>query len=81
MVVPGVQINFFEGALVGVYANARGGLKNCILSSLITGFLLQFAVALTFPLTGHLVATGGAYEAMDFNTIGFLIAKIMSLFH
>lgn len=81
VVVPGVQINFFEGALVGVYANARGGLKNCILSSLITGFLLQFAVALTFPLTGHLVATGGAYEAMDFNTIGYLIAKLMSLFH
>ena len=81
VVVPGVQINFFEGALVGVYANARGGLKNCIFSALITGFILQFAVALTFPMTGHLMATGGAYEAMDFNTIGYLIAKLMSLFH
>lgn len=80
VVVPGVQINFFEGALVGVYANARGGLKNCILSTFLTGFLLQFAVAITFPLTGHLISTGGAYEAMDFNTIGYLVAKISSLF-
>ncbi len=80
IVVPGVQINFFEGAVVGVYANARGGMKNCIFSAFVTGFLLQFAVAITFPLTGHLIATGGAYEAMDFNTIGFLIAKGMSFF-
>ncbi|MGI5967158.1 MULTISPECIES: PTS transporter subunit IIC [Anaerotruncus] len=80
VVVPGVQINFFEGALVGVYANAHGGLKNCVLSSFITGFLLQFAVAITFPLTGHLMATGGAYEAMDFNTVGFVVAKVASLF-
>lgn len=80
VVVPGVQINFFEGALVGVYANARGGLKNCIFSAFITGFLLQFGVALTFPLTGHLMATGGAYEAMDFNTIGYVVAKVMSFF-
>ena len=80
VVVPGVQINFFEGALVGVYANAHGGMKNCIFSAFITGFILQFAVALTFPLTGHLIATGGAYEAMDFNTIGYLIARVLSLF-
>ena len=32
-------------------------------------------------MTGHLMATGGAYEAMDFNTIGYLIAKVMSIFH
>ena len=49
VVVPGVQINFFEGALVGVYANARGGLKNCIFSALITGFILQLQWLLPSP--------------------------------
>ena len=58
-VLPGVQINFFEGGLIGVYANAHGGYKSCILGSFITGFLLQFLVAVTFPLTGpSLMATG-----------------------
>lgn len=80
LVLPGVQINFFEGALVGVYANARGGLKNVLLSSFITGFLLQFAVAITFPMTGMLVSQNVAYEAMDFNTIGFVFGKVVSLF-
>jgi len=80
VVVPGVQINFFEGALIGVYANARGGLKNVIFSSFICGFALQFLVAFTFPLTGQLMATNGAYEAIDFNTIGLLLAKLFNLF-
>lgn len=80
VVLPGVQINFFEGALVGVYANARGGVKNCVLSAFVTGFLLQFAVAFTFPLTGHLMETGGAYEAFDFNSIGLLLAKVFQIF-
>lgn len=80
LVIPGVQINFFEGALVGVYANARGGIKNVIVSSFIVGFLLQFAIAITFPLTGMLVAENVAYEAIDFNTFGYIIAKVLSIF-
>ncbi|WP_213996875.1 PTS transporter subunit IIC [Tepidanaerobacter syntrophicus] len=80
LVIPGVQINFFEGSLVGVYANARGGIKNVILSSFLVGFILQFGVALTFPYTGILVAKNVAYEAIDFNTFGLIIAKILSFF-
>lgn len=80
-VLPGVQINFFEGGLIGVYANAHGGYKSCILGSFITGFLLQFLVAITFPLTGSaLIATNGAYEAMDFNSIGYILAKLFAAF-
>lgn len=79
LVIPGVQINFFEGALIGVYANAHGGLANVILSSFIVGFILQFGVALTFPYTGILVATNAAYEAIDFNSFGLVIAKILSI--
>lgn len=81
LVVPGVQINFFEGALIGVYANSRGGIKNVILSNLVVGFMLQYCVAWTYPLTGILATTGGAYEAIDFNTIGLLFAKLLQLFH
>ena len=80
IVVPGVQINFFEGGLIGVYANAKGGLKNVIFSTLICGFALQFLVAFTFPLTGEIMATNGAYEAIDFNVIGLALAKIFQLF-
>jgi len=79
-VVPGVQINFFEGALVGVYANAHGGIKNVILSTFIVGFILQFGVGLVFPHTGSMMATGYAYEAIDFNTIGLGLVKILALF-
>jgi len=79
VVVPGVQINFFEGALIGVYANAKGGLLNVIFSCFICGFALQFLVAFTFPLTGKIMETNGAYEAIDFNTIGYLFAKLFSL--
>ncbi|MBR2809459.1 MAG: hypothetical protein IKE33_04460, partial [Erysipelotrichaceae bacterium] len=79
-VLPGVQINFFEGGLIGVYANAHGGIKSCIIGSFITGFALQFFVAFTFPLTGaSLMATGGAYEAIDFNTIGLGLAKLFQI--
>ena len=81
LVVPGVQINFFEGALIGVYANSRGGLRNVICSCLLIGFILQFGVAFTFPYTGTMVSTGYAYEAIDFNTIGLVIVKLLSLLH
>ena len=80
VVVPGVQINFFEGGLIGVYANAKGGLLNVIFASFICGFALQFLVAFTFPLTGAIMHTNGAYEAIDFNTIGLGLAKIFQLF-
>jgi PTS system ascorbate-specific IIC component len=80
LVIPGVQINFFEGALIGVYANSRGGIRNVILSNLIIGFILQFGVAFVYPDTGILAASGGAYEAIDFNTIGLLITKLLHLF-
>ena len=81
LVIPGVQINFFEGAIVGVYANSRGGLKNVILSSFLVGFILQFGVALIFPYTGALIPESVAYEAIDYNTFGLLIAKVLSIFH
>lgn len=80
LVIPGVQINFFEGALVGVYANARGGLKNVIISSFVVGFILQFCVAFIFPHTGMLVDLNAAYEAIDYNTFGLIIAKILAIF-
>ncbi len=81
LVVPGVQINFFEGALIGVYANAHGGIKNVILSNLILGFVLQWGVALVYPYTGAMATTGYAYEAIDFNTIGLGLVKLLALFH
>lgn len=81
LVVPGVQINFFEGALIGVYANAHGGVKNAVIASFIVGFILQFGVAFTYPMTGVMATTGYAYEAIDFNTIGLALGKILSIFH
>lgn len=81
LVVPGVQINFFEGALVGVYANFMGGIRNVILTCFVIGFILQFGVALVYPHTGILATTGTAYEAIDFNTIGLVIVKLLSMFH
>lgn len=80
LVIPGVQINFFEGALIGVYANAIGGVRNCVLSNVFIGFILQFGVALVYPFTGILASSGAAYEAIDFNTIGLLVVKVLELF-
>lgn len=81
LVVPGVQINFFEGALIGVYANFMGGLRNVILSCFVIGFILQFGVAFVYPYTGILAHSGAAYEAIDFNTIGLVIVKLLNLFN
>ncbi|MEA4970063.1 MAG: PTS ascorbate transporter subunit IIC [Candidatus Pelethousia sp.] len=81
LVIPGVQINFFEGAIVGVYANARGGVKNVILSSLLVGFILQFGVSLIFPYTGALIPHSVAYEAIDYNTFGLVLAKVLAILH
>lgn len=78
LVVPGVQINFFEGGLIGVYANSRGGIRNVILSSLVVGFILQYGVAFVYPHTGILAASGTAYEAIDFNSIGLVLVKVLS---
>lgn len=70
---------FIEGALIGVYANVKSGLLNVIFSCFICGFALQFLVAFTFPLTGKIMETNGIYEAIDFNTIGYLLARLFSL--
>jgi PTS system ascorbate-specific IIC component len=80
LVVPAIEINFFEGALVGVFANTRGGTKSVIVSTLIVGFALQFVTAFTYPMTGIMSTSGTAFECIDHNTVGWITAKFINIF-
>ena len=81
VVIPGIQGQFFEGAVIGVFANRIGGVKNVIISNLIYGFITMFLLAVCIPFAGDLFTSiGGIYENCDYCLLGVGLNKLFSLF-
>ena len=80
VVIPGIQGQFFEGAVIGVFANRIGGVKNVIISNLLYGFITLFVLALAIPASPIYAAVGAFYENCDYTFLGFLLNKVIGLF-
>ncbi|WP_302826758.1 PTS transporter subunit IIC [Anaerofustis stercorihominis] len=80
LVVPGIQGQFFEGAIVGVFGNRIGGLRVALVASFLYGFITLFLISFIAPSSGVLLEAGAFYESAEFAILPLIIQKIVMLF-
>lgn len=80
VIVPGVVAHFFCGGSAGVFANAEGGVKGCVIASFIHGILLSILALSVVPVLGTLNLSGTAFSDADFCIAGVLFGRFVSVF-
>ena len=84
MILPGMMTNFFAGGCAGIFGNAMGGTRGCIISGIIHGLFITLLPAILSPMLadiGFLNAT-----CTDVDTIvcgllyGWLLKPVLGLF-
>lgn len=76
LILPGVIPHFFCGATAGVFANAEGGLKGCLLGSFLHGLLITFLPAICMPVMGSLNFANCTFSDADFSVAGIILGNI-----
>lgn len=76
LILPGVIPHFFCGATAGVFANAEGGLKGCVIGSFLHGLLITFLPAICMPVMGSLNFANSTFSDADFSVAGILLGNI-----
>ena len=76
IILPGVVPHFFCGATSGVFANAEGGLKGCIVGSFLHGLLITFLPVITMPVLGALNFASTTFSDADFCGTGIVLGNI-----
>lgn len=76
LILPGVVPHFFCGATAGVFANAEGGLKGCVIGSVLHGLLITFLPVFCMPVLGALNYAGTTFSDADFCGVGIILGNI-----
>lgn len=80
VIVPGLVPHFFVGGTAGVFGNATGGRRGCILGAFFNGLIITFGAALLLPVMGDLGFANTTFGDSDFQWIGILVGTIARLF-
>jgi PTS system ascorbate-specific IIC component len=81
VILPSVFNDFWDGAIIGVFADRFGGRRAAILVPLILGIVIQFGWALVFPISGKLFTGAGALmDYADNAFFGPIIAFVLRIF-
>lgn len=80
VILPAVWINFWQGALVGIFADVYGGRRGTIIITFLTGLLSALGWAFIYPLQGIAADCGAVYNYTDSASYGAILAYIISLF-
>lgn len=76
LILPGVVPHFFCGASAGVFANAEGGLKGCIVGTFVHGIVITLLPALLMPVLGALNFAGTTFSDSDMCVTGLVLGNI-----
>ena len=76
LILPGVIPHFFCGASAGVFANAEGGLKGCLVGSFLHGLLITFLPAICMPVMGSLNVANCTFSDSDFSVFGIIFGNL-----
>ena len=79
IIIPGVVAHFFCGATAGIFGNAEGGLKGCLIGSFVHGILLTIFPVIAMPVLGTLNLLGTTFSDTDFCVVGLLLGKLSDL--
>lgn len=78
LILPGVVPHFFCGATAGVFGNAEGGLKGCVVGSFAHGLLITFLPALCMPVFTALGYVGSTFSDADFSWMGIVFGNVVN---
>ncbi|OCN05804.1 PTS ascorbate transporter subunit IIC [Erysipelotrichaceae bacterium MTC7] len=76
LILPGVIPHFFCGATAGVFGNAEGGLRGCVVGSFFHGLLITFLPAICMPVMGALNFANTTFSDADFSIAGIFFGNI-----
>lgn len=76
LILPGVVPHFFCGATAGVFANAEGGIKGCLVGSFLHGLLITFLPVICMPVMGALNFANCTFSDSDFSMLGIILGNI-----
>lgn len=79
VIVPGITAHFFCGGSAGVFANAEGGIRGCLLGSFVHGILISLLSLFVMPLIGTLNLSGTSFSDSDFCIAGILFGNLASV--
>lgn len=79
IILPGVVPHFFCGATSGVFANAEGGLKGCVIGAFVHGLLITFLPVITMPVIGALGFASTTFSDADFCGVGIVMGNIAKM--
>ncbi|MDJ1122365.1 PTS ascorbate transporter subunit IIC [Olsenella sp. YH-ols2217] len=79
LILPGVVPHFFCGATAGVFGNAEGGLKGCMLGAFVHGLLITFLPAICMPVFTQLGFTSATFSDFDFSILGICFGNLANI--
>lgn len=79
VIVPGVVAHFFCGASAGVFSNAEGGIKGCMIGSFVHGILISVLALAVMPVLGTLHLSGTSFSDADFCIAGIVFGNLASV--
>jgi ascorbate PTS system EIIC component len=80
LILPGVIPHFFCGGTAGVFGNATGGRRGCVVGAFAHGILITFLPLLLLPVLGELGYANTTFGDADFGVVGSVFGRIAHLF-
>jgi ascorbate PTS system EIIC component len=80
LILPGVIPHFFCGGTAGVFGNATGGRRGCVLGALANGVLITLLPVALLPVLGELGYANTTFGDADFGVVGTLFGSIVAYF-
>ena len=79
IMIPAASICFFSGGTAGVFGNATGGWKGCIVGSFVVGLMLVIFPLFLYPIFANMGIVGASFPNVDYNIIGTILYKVTHL--
>ncbi|WP_375168222.1 PTS ascorbate transporter subunit IIC [Sneathia vaginalis] len=80
VIIPVAIPYFFIGATAGVFGNATGGWKGCILGGFVTGILIAVGSAVIYPIMKIVGLSGTTFPETDFVALGLVVYYVGKIF-
>ncbi|MCL2347191.1 MAG: PTS ascorbate transporter subunit IIC [Planctomycetaceae bacterium] len=81
LILPGVIPHFFCGATAGVFANATGGRRGCVIGAFCHGILITFLPLMLLPVLGSFGYQNTTFGDSDFAIVGIILGNLLKLLH
>ncbi|TCW35044.1 PTS system ascorbate-specific IIC component [Thermohydrogenium kirishiense] len=77
VIIPAAHICFFSGGTAGIFGNATGGWKGCVIGAFVAGILLTVLPTFLYPVFSGMGLINATFPNIDYNIVGSLLYRII----